>query len=329
MSDQSARSPNRREVLQVALGLFTLGGLALTNRARRRLIRHQVLAMGTLAELAVVHDNERYARSALAAAASELKRVEALMTRFDRRSDIGRANLLAGVARVHVSVETARVVARALAWAKATDGAFDPAIARVVDLWDVKTRRSLPPHDAVERLANRSLYRRIDVDADAHSASLWVREADAAIDLGGIAAGYGVDRAVAVLRDWGIRDGFVNVSGDIYALGHNADDEPWDVGIRSPSDPAQLSGRVALSDAAVATSGDYEQGFTLGSRRYHHIMDPHSAEPRISALHSVTITAPSCLEADAGSTAVFGWQPAVAQLLLDRCSPGARLVGSA
>jgi thiamine biosynthesis lipoprotein len=329
MSDQSARSPNRREVLQVALGLITVGGLALTNRVRRRLIRHQVPALGTLAELAVVHHNEKYARAALGAAASELKRVEALMTRFERTSDIGRANLHAGVARVRVSAETAQIVLRALEWAQASDGAFDPAIARVVDLWDVKTRRSLPAHDAVERLANRNLYRRIDVDADARSASVFVREPDAAIDLGGIAAGYGVDRAVAVLRDWGIRDGFVNVSGDIYALGHSADAEPWDVGIRSPSDPAQLRGRVALSDAAVATSGDYEQGFTLGPRRYHHIMDPHTAEPRISALHSVTITAPSCLEADAASTAVFGWQPAVAQLLLDRCSPGARLVGSA
>ena len=329
MSDQTARSPNRREVLQVAVGLFAVGGLALADRSRRRLVRHQIPTMGTLAELAVVHRNEKYARGALAAAASELKRVEALMTRFERTSDIGRANLLAGDTRVSVSAETARIVARALEWAKATDGAFDPAIARVVDLWDVKARHSLPPHDAVERLANRNLYRRIDVDADDRSASVFVREPDAAIDLGGIAAGYGVDRAVAVLRDWGIRDGFINVGGDIYALGHNADDEPWDVGIRSPSDPAQLSGRVALSDAAIATSGDYEQGFTLGTRRYHHIMDPHTAEPRVSVLHSVTITAPSCLEADAATTAVFGWQPAVAQLLLDRCSPGARLVGSA
>jgi thiamine biosynthesis lipoprotein len=328
MSDQ-VHAPTRRQVLQLAAGTFVLGGMLIGKRYRRYLVRHQVATMGTTADLAVVHHNERYARSALQAAAAELKRIETLMTRFDHNSDIGRANARAGLQRVSVSPETAHVVQRALHWADATAGAFEPAIARVVDLWDVKQRHAPPPADAIQRLANRQLYRRIDVDAGARSASLFVREGDAAIDLGGIAAGYGVDRAVDVLREWGIVDGFVNVGGDIYALGRSQDEEAWDVGIRSPGDPTQLIGLHALSDGAIATSGDYEQGFTYGGRRYHHIMDPNTAEPRKSVLHSVTITAPTCIEADAATTAVFGWAADAAQRVLDVCSSGAQLISSA
>ena len=329
MSEFNVHAPSRRQVLQMAAGTFVLSGMLIGKRYRRRLIRHQLQTMGTTADLAVVHHDNRYARAALQAAASELQRVEALMTRFDHGSDIGRANALAGLQRASVSPETARVVQRALHWAELTNGAFEPAIARVVDLWDVKQRHVPPPADVVQRLANRGLYRRIDVDADARSASLFVRESDAAIDLGGIAAGYGVDRAVAVLRDWGITDGFINVGGDIYALGHSLDDEPWDVGIRSPTDPTEMIGVQRLTDGAIATSGDYEQGYTYKGRRYHHIMDPSTAEPRKSPLHSVTISAPTCIEADAATTAFFGWPADRAQQLIGSCSPGARLVGSA
>jgi FAD:protein FMN transferase len=329
MPEHNVLAPTRRQVLQLAGGVFVLGGMLVGKRYRRYLVRHQVTTMGTTADLAAVHYNDRYARAALQAAATELKRVEALMTRFDLNSDIGRANARAGLQPVSVSPETAAVVQRALHWAQSTNGAFEPAIARVVDLWDVKQRHLPPAPDAVQRLANRQLYRRIDADSDGRSAVLFVREADAAIDLGGIAAGYGVDRAVAVLREWGIVDAFVNVGGDIYALGRSQDEEAWNVGIRSPGDPTQLVGVHALSDGAIATSGDYEQGFTYGGRRYHHIMDPSTAEPRRSTLHSVTITAQTCIEADAATTAVFGWAPDAAQRLLNECSPSAQLVSSA
>ena len=63
---------------------------------------------------------------------------------------------------------------------------------------------------------------------------------------------------------------------------------------------------MAVSDGAIATSGDYEQGYTYRGRRYHHIIDPNIAEPRITNTHTVTVTADCCLDADAASTAVFG-----------------------
>jgi thiamine biosynthesis lipoprotein len=324
MNTMSHNQPNRRQFLTLAAGAFAVAAVPFAVRRRAQLHSRSLPVMGTTAEISVLHADARYAQDAMHAALRELQRVELAMTRFSPASDIGRANALAGRERVAISPETAFVVQSALAWAGTTNGGFDPALARVVDLWDVKRRHIPPAQQQVQRLAGRQLYRHIDVG----ERSVFVREADALIDLGGIACGYGVDRAVAVLREWGITNGYVNVGGDIYALGHNAEGEPWRVGVRSPDDAARLLTTIELSDAAIATSGDYEQGFTFGGRRYHHIMDPGIAEPRITATHTVTVVADRAIDADAASTAVFGLSRPVAERILKLRAPSSRIVAT-
>jgi thiamine biosynthesis lipoprotein len=90
------------------------------------------------------------------------------------------------------------------------------------------------------------------------------------------------------------------------------------VGIRSPDDPDGLVGTLDVADAAVATSGDYAQYFLYGHRRYHHLLDPATGEPRQTAQHSVTVRAATCMAADAGATAVFGMSRPEADRLLAR-----------
>jgi FAD:protein FMN transferase len=317
--------PGRRAFLAMGAGALLVASVPFA-RARARRVRYAVPAMGTVAELSAVHRDERYARAALRAAAGELRRVEAMMTRFSPSSDVGRANVLAAREPVAVSPETALVVGEALRWAHATGGGFDPALALAVDLWDVKRRTAPPPPDAVRRLAGRDLHRSVGIEGAAAAPRLSFADPEVQLDLGGIAGGYGVDRAGAVLRDWGIENGFVNLGGDILALGVAEDGEPWTVGIRSPHDPGALAGSVRLSDRAIATSGDYEQYFEHGGRRYHHILDPRTGAPRVSVTRSVTVTAESCLAVDAATTACFGLDPDAARALLARAAPGAELV---
>ncbi|HEX6559047.1 MAG TPA: FAD:protein FMN transferase, partial [Longimicrobiales bacterium] len=121
-------------------------------------------------------------------------------------------------------------------------------------------------------------------------------------------------------------NGFINVSGDIYALGENEAGEPWKVGVRSPSDPDALIATAEVSDAAIATSGDYEQFFMYHGRRYHHIMDPHTAAPRATKIHTITIQADNCLTCDVASTALFGLDTAHAQRILSARSSSSRVV---
>jgi thiamine biosynthesis lipoprotein len=232
--------------------------------------------------------------------------------------------LLAGTSAVAISRESAEVIARALEWSQTTDGSFDPAVAKIMDLWDVAHRHEPPPPTQVARLANRRLYRHVDLDAQ--QGMIRFNERDVALDLGGIAAGYAVDRAAQVLRDWGVHNGFINVSGDIYALGRAEDDEDWQVGVRSPSDPNVLITTASLSDAAIATSGDYEQFFLYRGRCYHHILDPSTAEPRKTAMRTITIRADDCMTADAASTAVFGMEAGTAARLLRRQPGHARII---
>jgi thiamine biosynthesis lipoprotein len=102
--------------------------------------------------------------------------------------------------------------------------------------------------------------------------------------------------------------------------------EPWTVGIQSPDDPGRIIETVSLRDAAVATSGDYMQFFVHAGRRYHHLLDPVSAEPRQTAVRSVTVQASTCTAADAAATAVYGMAPDAAARVLRHRAPGSRIV---
>lgn len=323
------RYPNRREFVALGVGALVVASLPAGLRNRRRLVRRSVPVMGTIADIAVVHRDPRYAHAAIDAAIAELRFVERTMSRFSSSSDVARANLEAAAGPVAVTPETALVLEEALRWADGSEGAFDPCLGRVLALWDVGGRRVPPPADQVVRFAGRGLYRFMEVGSRAGEPVVLFRDADVAIDLGGIAKGYGVDRAVEALRSYGIYNGLVNCGGDLYALGHSDDGDPWSVGIRDPEDPDRLIETIEASDCAVATSGDYLQYFQYGGRRYHHMLDPTTGEPKRSRMRSLTVIAESCMAADAAGTAVFGMPAGEAARLLGECAPGARTVHSA
>lgn len=156
--------------------------------------------------------------------------------------------------------------------------------------------------------------------------SVRLGEPDAALDLGGIAKGFGVDAAVAALRDWGVRHALVGAGGDLYALGRSPEGDPWRIGVRDPANPRAAVATLELEDAGVATSGDYEQYFDHGGVRYHHLLDPRTGAPTRAPHRSVTVTAESCMRADAAATALFGMPRAAAERLLARRAPNARVV---
>jgi thiamine biosynthesis lipoprotein len=320
------RGPSRREFVAFGLGAFAVAALPLVERRRGRVVRRTVPVMGTLAEFAVVHRDERAAHAAIDAAMDELRRVERTMTRFTATSDIGLANSSAVRVPVAVSPETALVVAEALRWADATNGAYDPAIGGAIGLWDVTHRHEPPPKDRVTPLASRGLYRTIEVDAHRGASVLRYHDADARLDLGSIAKGYGVDRAITVLRDHGVASALVDVGGDLYALGTAPDGQPWRVGIQDPNDDRALIGTVDVADGAVATSGTYRQYFRYRGRRYHHLLDPTTAAPRATDVQSLTIRADSCMHADVAATALYGMSAETAARVLARCAPGGSIV---
>lgn len=320
--------PTRREILILGAGAFAVAAVPLWRTRRQKLVRRTVPLMGTIAEIGVVHRNERYAHGAIDAAFARLRQVERLMTRYETTSDVGRANLEAAGEPTGVSQTTATVIGEGLRWAESSDGAFDPCLGSVSKVWDIGNRAEPPNKERLRRFAGRHLYRALDLDTWSGRPVVRFTESDVEIDLGGIAKGYGVDSAVEVLRDWGITDGLVNVGGDLYALGVSDDGDPWKVGVRSPSNPNEVTERFEISDAAVATSGDYMRFFRHNGRQYHHLLDPNTAEPRECSVHSVTVTADHCMTADAATTAVFGMPNSQAMHLLSARAPDARVIST-
>ena len=131
-----------------------------------------------------------------------------------------------------------------------------------------------------------------------------MRRAGMAINLGGIAKGYAVDRAAAILKRAGFSDALVQAGGDLLCMGSKGG-KPWTAGIRDPRGPAEDAfATLQLVDHAFSTAGDYERFFFLDGKRYHHIIDPRTGFPA-TASRSVTIWAPTALVADAIDDAVF------------------------
>lgn len=315
----------RREFVGLAFGALVVAALPVARRRPAGVVRRAVPVMGTIAQFAVVHRDPRLAHAAIDAAVAELRWVERTMTRFTDDSDVGRANRLAALGAVTVAPATARVVAEGLRWADALDGRYDPAAGAIVRLWDVRRRHEPPPDDRVAALAGRRFHRGVELGTVRGAPALRYHDADAHLDLGSVAKGYGVDRAAAALRRGGIDKAIVVAGGDVYAIGTAPDDEPWTIGVQSPTDEREIVGTLRLADRAVATSGTYRQFFRHGERVYHHLMDPATARPRATAMRSLTIVADSVMQADAATTALFGLDDAAVVRELARSLPGAEL----
>jgi FAD:protein FMN transferase len=179
---------------------------------------------------------------------------------------------------------------------KLSNGAFDCSVGALIDAWGFTTSApAIPSPDTLAQALAGSGWQSMKRLPD----GAWEASLPVGLAFGAVGKGYAVDKAIAVLVEHGVQDGLVNAGGDVRTLGQG-----WTVGIQNPRSGGLLPGKIRLHNAAAATSGDYEQFFIENGRRYHHILDPRSGFPP-NELQSVTVIAPTCMEADALSTAVF------------------------
>lgn len=276
--------------------------------------------MGTHVHVEVWHEAQPVAAAAVAAALTELRRIERLMTPYTATSDIGKTNASAASRAVPVSAETFNLIATAQAYSALSNGAFDITFAAVGHLYDLRNRVH-PTAQQISEALPAVGYRQLQLDASQRT--LRFAHPRMRIDLGGIAKGYAVDNAAAALRRHGIQSALIMAGGDTAVLG-SKQGKPWRIGIRDPRNPDALVGALPVVDAAVSTSGDYERFFIQDGVRYHHILDPttgHSA----TACQSVTIVGPNGTTTDALSTTVFVLGPEKGMALVEQL-PGIEAV---
>jgi thiamine biosynthesis lipoprotein len=249
--------------------------------------------------------DEAAVRAAFEAAGDEIRRIEQLMTTWRPDSELSRVNESAGRAKVAVSPETFSVVEASIHTSEISDGTFDITFESLHGLW--KFDQDLDPHPPTAAAVRAKLplvdYRHVHLDSAAHT--VFLDRKGTRISLGGIAKGYAVDQAAAVLDRAGLTSFFVQAGGDLFTRGRKPDGTEWAAGVRDPRGPeGSYFALLRVSDHAFSTAGDYERSYIVDGQRYHHIIDPRTGFPA-TASRSVTIWAPTALLADEIDDAVF------------------------
>lgn len=238
--------------------------------------------LGTLVDIAA-EGAEDILPAAIEAAFASIERIQKLMSFHDAHSDVSRINEAEAGSAVDIDPHTYRVLEFALELSEISAGAFDITTGAIL------VESGFLPGSATDRMSSGATYRDLDLLSD-HRVC-WRRPG--CIDLGGIAKGYAVDCAIAVLRAHGVVTAIVNAGGDLRCFG-----EAQPIHLRHPDDPTLLMGLGWLADAALATSAGYFSGRDIGSRRIEPLVDP-KRPCCISWDGSVSVAAPDCMTADA------------------------------
>jgi len=274
--------------------LFT--GLAIQRQKVQPLKRSQMI-MGTMVEITVMPPDEQ----AIKAAFEEMKKVDSLMSIYKENSEV---SILNREGENHLSAETLQVIREAINFSEITGGAFDITCRPLINLWKkAKKEKVIPSPQEIKEALSLVGYEKILLEGD----MIRFKQKGMQIDLGGIAKGYAVDRAIEALRKNGIRRALVNAGGDLYALGNGPGGEKWKVGIQDPREEDKLLGIIKVKDVGVATSGDYQRyfTFTIEGKRLSHIVNPKTGQTVQDVPMSVTVIAPDATTTDALATGVF------------------------
>jgi thiamine biosynthesis lipoprotein len=266
-------------------------------RNDRETVRRTSHALGSAVTMTVWHRSRAAGESALDAAFAELERVEEVMSIYRPGSEISRLNRDGVLEAPDPRLVT--VLESAAGLAARTGGAFDVTVQPLWDLYrEAKEQGCLPDEAAVREARARVDWRRVEVTPE----RIRLAGDGTAITLNGIAQGFACDAALATLRGSDVSHALID-TGEMGALGGKPDGEAWKVGIQHPRLSDAFISLARLEDRCLATSGDYQTRFSAGFA-HHHLFDPHTGHSP-SELASVSVAAPSAMDADALSTAVF------------------------
>jgi thiamine biosynthesis lipoprotein len=238
-------------------------------------------------------------------AVARLYEINDKMSVFNNDSEISKINAYAGKAPQKVSQDTFFVIMKAIAYSKLSNGAFDPTIRPIMNLWGIgKDDATVPGINNINKTISNVNYN--DVILDEKNCIVMLRHEAQCIDLGGIAKGYAADEVKAIFIKNNIDNAIIDLGGNIYALGSPPDNPLWKIGIQDPlKKRGEIVGALGLSNKSVVTSGGYERYFKNNGKKYHHIMDPKTGYPSSNGVISATIISDFSIDGDAIATCAF------------------------
>lgn len=249
--------------------------------------------MGTICEITI--PDSRRAGAEIDAAFAEAQRVENLLSTWRSDSELSRLNRDGGGP---VDPELRQLLETAVDWCRRTNGAFNPLVRPLIDIWKTRGSGALPEAGAIQAATARS-----SIDNLRFEGATLVLEHGAQIEEGAFGKGYAIDRMIGVLRGLGAASALINFGGQLAAYG-----EPREVSIADPGERGRPMVPLLLRDESLSTSSGSERSFVVAGRRFTHIIDPRSGEalpPRGSA----SVVHRSALVADILSTALYVMGP--------------------
>lgn len=274
--------------------------LLLSGRASAEWYQDVQAIMGTEVRVELWAENPTRANRLIAEVMADMRRIDAQFSPYKPSSELSRVNASAAQSPVPLSEELYTLIQKSLFYSQLSGGAFDISFASVGRWYDYREAKK-PDAATLESTVEAIDYQGIVLDPE-HK-TVWFKHPQLKIDLGGIAKGHAVDRAINYLAGEGLSSAIVSAGGDSRILGERRG-TPWLIGVRHPRKAGEFAVKIPVVDSAVSTSGDYERFFIEDGQRYHHILNPTTGGSA-TGVQSVTVLADLSVDADALSTTVF------------------------
>jgi len=260
------------------------------------LYRMEFKAMASICEIVIGAPSQDVAMRGVELAMNEVRRIEQKYSRYQTGSVVSLINAGAGQGWMACDDETVSLLDYADRLYQISDGLFDITSGVLRNAWNFNT----PVVPGQEQLG-RALALIGWSEVERRDKEIRLPKAGMEIDFGGFGKEYAADRAATILAGQGIKHGYVNLGGDLRAIGPKPDGESWVMGIQDPRVRERVVASIPITVGALATSGDYEKYFELDGRRYCHIVSPHTGQP-VSFWRSVSVLAPLSVTAGTYTT---------------------------
>jgi thiamine biosynthesis lipoprotein len=289
--------------------VLSISGIS-CNRQQISEYQSEEFLMDTLVSISTYGTDTDFLKQASEKAFSEIRRIADLTNRFpepgtiaSQTSDVVRINEMAGIKAVVVDEDVFRMLELAQEYNRLTEGAFDITIGPVMDLWGFgRKTQKIPTPEELQKVLALVDSRKLILNEKTYSAFL--SQKGMSLDLGAMAKGYAVEKAVQILKEQGIDQAMVNAGGNIRVLGQKEEKKLWKVGIRDPRNVSALVGILSLQDESAVTSGDYNRSVQINGETFHHIISSQTGYPATHNM-SVTVITQDSFKADLLSTVLF------------------------
>lgn len=259
--------------------------------------------MGSRFDITVVSVDEDLGYINIQEAAGEIRRIEKMISSWDKNSETSLINRNAGIKPVIVSQELFKLIERAKQISEITDGAFDISYSSMDKIWKFDgSMTAMPSREEIRQSVAKVGFEKIVLNSSDNS--VFLKQKGMKISFGAIGKGYAADKAKELLVSKQVVAGIINAAGDLTTWGTKASGEKWLIGIANPLNKERVFSWLPILESSVATSGNYEKYVTINGKKYTHIIDPRTGYPS-SGINSASVFSKSAELCDALATAIF------------------------